>query len=86
MFIPESMVNKIEQKESKRDMKESIAAKSVEEINHTKHEILDEQQKCFDFTIGSMVQLCGANTYGILRWIGTLPNVTEQMAGIELVS
>ena len=80
------MVSKTEQKECKRDMKIITAAKPVEEMNHTKHEVLDEQQKCLDFTLGSMVQLCGANTYGIVRWIGALPNVMEQMAGIELVS
>ena len=88
LFIPESMVDKIGQIESKKDMEESVATKPVETMDH-KHEVPDEQQKCL-VTIGSMVQLPyaggGAGIYGIVRWIGTMPNVTVQVAGIELVS
>ena len=89
LFIPESMVDKIEQKESRRDMEESVATKPVETMDHPKHEVCDEQQKCL-VTIGSVIQLpntgSGASIYGIVRWIGTMPKVTGLVAGIELVS
>ena len=42
-----------------------------------------------DITVGSVVQLPntggGAGIFGIVRWIGELPNVAGQVAGIELV-
>ena len=44
LFIPESVVDKIEQKYSKRDMEESIAKKLAEEMDRPQHEVLDEQQ------------------------------------------
>ena len=87
LFIPESMVKKIDQKKSKRDMEESKATASAED--HPKQDVLNEQQKSSDITIGSLVQLPnaggGAGIYGIVRWIGTIPNVTGLVAGIELV-
>ena len=42
-----------------------------------------------DITVDSVVQLPntggGAGIYGIVRWIGAMPNVAGQVAGIELV-
>ena len=42
LFIPESMVDKIEQKDSK---KESEATKPAEEMEYPKYAVLEEQQK-----------------------------------------
>ena len=90
MFVPESTVFKIEHKELKRELEESIATKFAEEMNSPKHEVFDEQKNCFDVTVGSDVQLpnagSGASMYGIVRWIGAMPDVTGLVAGIELVS
>ncbi len=36
-------------------------------------------------SIGSAVQLGDPPTYGVIRWIGDLPGVQGQIAGIELV-
>ena len=48
------------------------------------------QRKAQDITIGSVVVLPnaggGASIYGVVRWIGTVPNVIGKVAGIELVS
>ena len=39
------------------------------------------------FTIGSMVQLpSDPSCYGVIRWMGTLPDIHGQIAGVELVS
>ena len=41
------------------------------------------------FTIGSMVCLNvqrGEPLYGVLQWVGTVPNITATIAGVELVS
>ena len=48
MFIPESMVDNIEQKDSNRDMEESIETKFAEEMKYSKHGVLDEQQKVIE--------------------------------------
>ena len=42
------MVDKIGQKESKKDMEESVATKLAEEMHRPKHEILHEQHKFFE--------------------------------------
>lgn len=40
-----------------------------------------------DLTVNSVVELTLAdrNVYGIIRWIGMLPERAEMMAGVELV-
>lgn len=40
-----------------------------------------------DLTVNSVVELTlkDRNAYGIIRWIGMLPDRREMMAGIELV-
>lgn len=42
---------------------------------------------CTDLTVNSVVELTleHRNLYGIIRWIGMLPERMELMAGIELV-
>ena len=49
LFIPESMVDKIEEKDSsKKNTDESVTSKHAEEMNRPKHEMLDEQQKIIE--------------------------------------
>lgn len=40
-----------------------------------------------DLSVNSLVEvtLANGNSYGIIRWIGTLPGRQEVMAGLELV-
>lgn len=40
-----------------------------------------------DLGVNSLVELTlgSGNTYGIIRWVGTLPDRNEIMAGLELV-
>lgn len=40
-----------------------------------------------DLSVNSMVEvsLANGNSYGIIRWIGSLPGRVETMAGLELV-
>lgn len=42
-----------------------------------------------DLDIGSMVEVLSKRdkpTYGLIRWIGFLPNTDKKVAGLELVS
>lgn len=45
------------------------------------------QRLCTDLTVNSVVELTldHRHLYGIIRWIGMLPERMELMAGIELV-
>lgn len=45
------------------------------------------QSLCTDLTVNSVVELTleHRSLYGIIRWVGTLPERKELMAGIELV-
>ena len=36
--------------------------------------------------IGSLVQIGDPPRYGVIRWIGELPNIQGYVAGVELVS
>lgn len=46
------------------------------------------QSVCTDLTVNSVVELTldHRSLYGIIRWIGMLPERMEMMAGIELVN
>lgn len=46
----------------------------------------DEQQDHHLLEINSMVEVNNPPIYGVIRWIGNLPDVDETIAGLELVS
>ena len=39
-----------------------------------------------ELDVGSAVQVSDPPRYGVLRWIGELPNIQGTVAGVELVS
>ena len=39
-----------------------------------------------ELVVGSLVQVSDPPQYGVIRWIGELPNIQGTVAGIELVS
>ena len=47
-------------------------------------------QNCYGLEVGSMVEVlkaCGALRYGVIRWVGNMPQVKKKLvAGLELVS
>ena len=39
-----------------------------------------------ELDVGSCVQISDPPQYGVIRWIGELPNIQGYVAGVELVS
>ena len=68
----------------------ATANKSKENIQQNTsskaHATPPQDSVSFDFSMNSAVQLSDPLRYGVIRWMGTLPNVSSHIAGLELVS
>lgn len=69
--------NEEEEEEDDNDDEEEEEEEEEKEEEHPGHHLLE---------INSMVEVNDPPMYGVIRWIGELPDVDETIAGLELVS
>ena len=68
----------------KRDEQHKVLAEPVSAVNPSS--LITQHAQKHSLTMNSRVQLSDPPRYGVIRWMGDLPQVNGLIAGVELVS